>query len=252
MKQIKLILALVVPLNFTATTHAQWVVEDPALLAQTVLNWYAAKEGLDVNQSMNRRLGDAAAVKQVAGAANVLQGLNASGSSPGSTTTTCTGVGAMLYSGNNTYRVIGERFTAPDGTTIDRNPDAYRKFDAAHQSTARFLAVVQETEPRRKAVLDGIKATTEAVQKAQNLAEVQKLQAVASAQIAALNAIDGERSVALGAVLVQSLDNNTDQDKQEQALKEEEAADFSAATTQFARFLAPVGPTVTIPESRRR
>ena len=67
-----------------------------------------------------------------------------------------------------------------------------------------------------------------------------------------MNAIDGERSVALGTVLVQSLDNNTDEAKQEQAFKEEGAADFSVASAQFTRFLTPVGPTVTIPESRRR
>jgi hypothetical protein len=227
------------------------VVEDPAVLAQTILNTYLAQDQLDIYKSMNSRLGDASTLKQVAGAANVLQGLQSSAASLDSATT-CAGTGAMLYSGNNLYHVIGERFTAPDGVTIDRNPASYRKFDAAHQSAARFLTVVQDTEPRRKAVLDGIKATTEAVQKAQNHAEVLKLQAVASAQIAALNAIDGERSIALGAVLAQSLDNNTDQAKQELALKEEKAADFSAATTQFARFLTPVRPTVTIPQSRRR
>jgi hypothetical protein len=238
MKQNTLIIAILTGLLPAAL--GQWVVEDPAVLAQTILNTYLAQDQLDIYKSMNSRLGDASTLKQVAGAANVLQGLQSSAASLDSATT-CAGTGAMLYSGNNLYHVIGER-----------NPASYRKFDAAHQSAARFLTVVQDTEPRRKAVLDGIKATTEAVQKAQNHAEVLKLQAVASAQIAALNAIDGERSIALGAVLAQSLDNNTDQAKQELALKEEKAADFSAATTQFARFLTPVRPTVTIPQSRRR
>jgi len=249
MKQIKLILALVVLLNVTANTPAQWVVEDPAMLAQTLINTYLAQDEMDIHRSIKNRLGDASSVKQVAGAAGVLQSLS---SGAASSSAPCTGMGAMTYSGNNLYRVIGEQIVAPDGTVISRNPDSYKKFDAAHQSTARFLAVVQGTESRRQAVLGGIKATTEAVQKAQNLAEAQKLQVVASAQIAALNAIDGERSVALGAVLAQSLDNNTDQAKQEQALKEEGAADFSIATTEFARFLAPVGSTVTIPQSQRR
>lgn len=249
MKQIKSLVVAITVFALTVNAHAQWIVEDPAVLAQTILNTYLAQDELDIHRSIKNRLGDASSVKQVAGAAQVLQSLAGGGAG---SSATCTGTGAMSYSGNNLYRVIGEQIVAPDGTTIDRNPNSYRKFDAAHQATARFLSVIQETESRRQAVLDGIKATTEAVQKAGNLAEVQKLQAVASSQIAALNAIDGERSVALGAVLVQSLDNNTDEAKQEQAFKEEGAADFSVASTQFARFLTPVGPSVTIPESRRR
>lgn len=249
MKQIKSLVIAVTVSALAVPARAQWVVEDPAMLAQTLIMTYLAQDELDIHRSIRNRLGDASSVKQVAGAAGVLQSL--SGGAAGSSAV-CTGMGAMSYSGNNLYRVIGEQIVAPDGTVMSRNPNSYRKFDAAHQATTRFLSVIQETESRRQAVLDGIKATTEAVQKAGNLAEVQKLQAVASSQIAALNAIDGERSVALGTVLVQSLDNNTDEAKQEQAFKEEGAADFAVASAQFTRFLTPVGPTVTIPESRRR
>jgi hypothetical protein len=208
-------------------------------LAQTIINTYLALEQRDLFREIKTQIGIASQVAQVAGAANVLQGL-ASGSAGSTSNDTCTGLGAMSYDGNKLFRTIGECIIAPDGSAVNRKLESYRKFEAAHQAVANYLALLKDTEARRHTVLDGIKATTEAIQKAPDLVSVQKLQAIASTQIAALNAIDGERSTALGAVLVQSLDNTTDESKQEQARKEERSVDFQAASKQFAQFLTPI------------
>jgi hypothetical protein len=227
--------------------QAQLAVVDGPLLQQTIANTYLAHRSLDVDRGIERntdetarRLGDAGRVGQLAGAANVLQSLSPATTGPSPAGVPGTGLDAMTYDGNKLFRTIGSCITAPDGSTVNRNGESYRKFEAAHQTAANYLAVLKDTETRRQAVLDGLKATTEAVQQAPDLATVQKLQAVVTAQVAALNAIDGERMAALGGALVQSLDNNTDDAKQEQARKEDRGVDFQTASTQFARFLTPL------------
>ena len=251
-----ILIGLFASLSSVPLASAQWVVEDPAMLAQTLINTYIAQEQQQTlngigqsSREIERRLGDAGRSGPVSGAANVLQSLSASGTStPGKD------VGSPIAGStcNELFRTIGDHIVAPDGTAVSRNADSYRKFNAAHQSAASYQAVLADTEARRQAVLEGIKATTEAVQKAPDLATVQKLQAVASAQIAALSAIDGERSAALGTVLVQNLDNNTDDDKQEQARREERSVDLHSATKQFAQFLTPLGSRRASASSSRR
>lgn len=254
MKNKLLVLGLFAILTSVPRASAQWVVEDPAMLAQTLINTYIAQEQQQTlngigqsSREIERRIGDAGRIGTVSGAANVLQSLSASG-----TPNQGAGSPAAGSTCNELFRTIGDHIVAPDGTAVSRNANSYRKFNAAHQSAASYQAVLADTEARRQAVLEGIKATTEAVQKASDLATVQKLQAVASAQIAALSAIDGERSAALGTVLVQNLDNNTDDDKQEQARREERSVDLHSATKQFAQFLTPLGSRRASASSSRR
>ena len=220
-----------------SSATAQWVVQDPAVLAQTILNTYLARDQVDSAKLMINHLGNAASVKTVAGAQSVLQAMaQNSGASLAEVQASCTGLGT-LNGGNQLYRPITGSITTPDGTTLQRRGDSYRKFEAAHQTAANYLRVISETESRRNTVLDGIKATTDAVQRAQSIAEVQKLNVIASAQIAALNAIDGQRSTALGDVLVQALNNNTDAAKQEQARVEDRAVDFKIRLRQVCRLI---------------
>jgi hypothetical protein len=238
-------------LQLAQLSHAQWIVQDPTMLAQTLINTYIARDQLDIARSVASRLGDAAILKQVPGAAAVLQSLrSASTEASSDSSKPCTGLGALSYDGNKLYQIIGESMTAPDGTVVKRQAETYKKFEAAHQTVNRYLEVIRETDARRSALLQGIKSTTEAIQTADSLAEVQKLQAIAATQVAALNSIEGARATALGAVVVQSLDNSTDQSKQERARAEERSVDFQTASASLARFLTPMASTVTIPDRR--
>lgn len=248
MKQKLLLLTSVLLLSGPA--HAQWVVVDPAVLAETVLHTALQQDQLSLSRSVVNRLGDAAHVQQVPGAAAVLQSLGTSTSDGSASTSPCTGQGAMTYDGGQVYHAIGEFVTTPDGSTVLRQLDRYKPFEAAHRTTAQYLSVVRETEARRTALLQGIRQTTVAIQGAKDLAEVQKLQAVASTQVAALNAIDGERASALGAALVQSLDNNADAAKQTEARQEDRAVEAQVGFVRAQAFLTPVSSTVTIQSKR--
>ena len=83
------------------------------------------------------------------------------------------------------------------GCKFKRNPDTFRKFDAVVRAAAALEGVMGDTDTRRQQVRADIKATTESLQTASTLADVQKLQATLAAQSAELAAIDREREAAM-------------------------------------------------------
>lgn len=217
---------------------AQWVVDDPALLAQTVINTYLAKKQADEISKISKRIGDASQVKDLPGSQAVGQSIvNQDSSQPPSWDITYTGQGALNYDGNSLYTSVGNQIVNPDGTVVERRAEEYRKYESAHQNVAHYLSVLKETEARRGALLKGIKETSEAITAAKNLAEVSKLQGVASTQIAALSAIDGERAAALGSVMARSLANDTDTALQAKARSESRSVEMQFATKKFSEFL---------------
>ena len=229
---------------------AQWVVNDPAVLAQTVINTYVAYEQSESIRKVATRIGDASLVKDLPGAQAVSQSLAKTDPSKApSWDITYTGQGALNYDGNKLYATVGDRIVNPDGTVVERRADEYRKYESAHQNVAHYLSVLKETEGRRSALLQGIKDTSEAITSAKNIAEVSKLQGVAATQIAALSAIDGERAAALGSVMARSLANDTDTALQEKARTESRSIEMQFASKKFSGFLSlPVssGPGTSI------
>lgn len=218
---------------------AQWVVDDPALLAQTVINTYLAKKQADDISKISKRIGDASQVKDLPGSQAVGQSLvNADPSKAPSWDITYTGQGALNYDGNKLYATVGDQIVNPDGTVVERRAEEYRKYESAHQNVAHYLNVLKETESRRGTLLKGIKETSEAISAAKNLAEVSKLQGVAATQIAALSAIDGERAAALGSVMARSLANDTDTALQAKARNESRSVEMQFATKKFSGFLS--------------
>ena len=240
--KLKLIHILTLILGSLQVARAQWIVNDPTLLAQMVLNTYVSHQQLDTARLLVTQLGDAAAITHIPGADSILQSLGGrtAGGTLGDLQKVCTGQGVLRADANGFYRPIGDTVVAPDGTTIQRRVQPYRKFEAAHLAAANYAAVLSETQTRRDAVLQGIRATNEAVSRAATIAEAQKLAVVATMQLAALSAIDGERSAALGNVLVQCFDNKTDDAKQEQARLDDRSLEFKVASKKFTRFLTPV------------
>lgn len=218
--------------------NAQWVVDDPALLAQTLINTYIAKKQADDLSKISKRIGDASQVKDLPGSQAVGQSIvNQDSSQPPSWDITYTGQGALNYDGNNLYTSVGNQIVNPDGTVVDRRAEEYRKYESAHQNVAHYLSVLKETESRRAILLQGIKETSEAIASAKNLAEAAKLQGVAATQIAALSSIDGERAAALGSVMARSLANDTDTALQAKARTESRSVELQFATKKFSEFL---------------
>lgn len=226
-------------LGVSQSISAQWIVDDPALLAQTLINTTIAYQQADSIRQISTRIGDAAQVKNLPGSQAVGQSIaNADPSKAPSWDITYTGQGALNYDGNKLYATVGDQIVNPDGTIVERRAEEYRKYESAHQNVAHYLNVLKETEARRGTLLKGIKETSEAISAAKNLAEVSKLQGVAATQIAALSAIDGERAAALGSVMARSLANDTDTALQAKARSESRSVEMQFATKKFSGFLS--------------
>lgn len=228
-------------LGISASTNAsaQWIVDIPPLVAQTIINTHIANEQADSMRKISTRLGDASQVKNLPGSEAVSQSLATTDPSKApSWDISYTGQGALNYDGNKLYATVGDRIVNPDGSYVDRRADQYRKYESAHQNVAHYLSVLKETESRRGTLLQAIKETSEAITVAKNIAEVTKLQVVAATQIAALSAIDGERAAALGSVMARSLANDTDTSLQEKARAESRSVEMQFATKKFSGFLS--------------
>lgn len=252
---------LVTILLSSLTARAQWTVHDPAALAQSILNMYVAQDQLRVAENelltttkLLKQVGNPATIQHVVGAQGVLQAIQST--IPGTTLSEiqagCTGVATLSNDGNGIYRPVNEMISAPDGSWISRQPERYKPSDAVDRTAAFCQAINNDTEARRATLLQQIKATTEQVQRAQTLAEIEKLQVVASAQNAALSSIEAERLTALTTVLVQEIQNRSDEKRQQQAQKENNAVDFHFASKQTANFLTPFSKAVTIPQKPAR
>jgi hypothetical protein len=90
------------------------------------------------------------------------------------------------------------------------------------------------------------------LQTATTMAEVAKLTGVLNAQNAELAAIDREREAPLSRVLMQHIENQTDDARQALARREERVADFRAAAEKLATFLTPDTTPVRLRDPRTR
>lgn len=79
--------------------------------------------------------------------------------------------------------------------------------------------------------------TTRALQSATTDAEVQKLQGTLASQNAQLTALQGDVQNAATQVLVQDALNRNDEEKQEQARREKDAAEWGVINRDFDRVL---------------
>lgn len=245
--------ALVLTMFFIVTrVQAQWVVYDPTVWWQTVINTLLVSNQLEHTTLIVDRMGDPAAIREVIGANGIIAGIVQAGT--GQTLDqlqmSVSGTAAFWYDGNGLYRVIQDSIATPDGKFVKRAADGYKKYDAVNLTTTDFKAVHDDTETRRLMLLNEIKATTEQTVNATTDAEVQKLQAIAASQATLLGAIDRERDAALGRVAVQDIENRNDEAKQQQARKEERIIDFKEASGRFTQFLSPDTSTMIIPATR--
>lgn len=220
----------------TIRLQAQWVVEDPAVLAQTILNTYLAQDQLKTFESLRDQWGDPSVVRQVAGAAGLLRSLPAKAPTPPAEygQSQC-----FVYDGNGLYRPIHGEFRGLGGAAIQRDSKRYGAFAALEGSAAACRTIQNETEARRASLLEAIRATTEQVQRAKTIAEVNKLQVIAAAQTAALSDVNAERLAGITQVLLQDIENRANEAKQQVAGTEERTHDFAEGSKKVSRFLTP-------------
>lgn len=142
---------------------------------------------------------------------------------------------AMLYNANGLFSSIGTTFTTPNGATVTRRETPYLPVAAVQKTTDNYLAVAADASARRIALKEEIARTTEALKSAPTDADVQKLQGVLTGLSAALNNTEFEISQATTAALVQDIANRNEAQRQNEAKKEQQHAEFREAVQKHGQ-----------------
>ena len=140
---------------------------------------------------------------------------------------------ALTYNGSGIYATVGANFQTPGGQTIQRAADQYKPFAAINRTADNFVAVVDDAAARRSAVKNQIAQTIEQLKNATTDAEVHKLHGVLTSLNADLASTDAEVNQAVGSALVQDIQNRNDQQKQIQALTEQQNAEFAESISNY-------------------
>ena len=120
---------------------------------------------------------------------------------------------------------------------VPRHEELYRKYGALEDTERNYRTVHEESAARLQSLRDDIADTTATLQSATTDAEVQKLQGTLASQNAQLAALQGEVQHAATQVLVQDAHNRNDAEKQEQARREKDAAEWGVINRDFDRIL---------------
>jgi P-type conjugative transfer protein TrbJ len=246
-------LCIVWLLVFAIHAHAQLIVSDPALNTQSIINQaqslvkYVEMIDNQVQQinSMTKQLqelqnytkvfGDPSLILNVVGANGLIQGVqnDGVGQTISSIQNLSHGIDALVDDANGVYHRVDSIFTTPNGTSVNRNEDAYRPFAAVIQAARNFSKVYDDVLSRRKILKTNIAAATQALQSATTASETQKLTGVLTGLNSALASTDKELDQALGLQLVQDSQNRNDEKKQEKARAEEQQAEFSESIQKY-------------------
>ena len=140
---------------------------------------------------------------------------------------------ALTYNDSGIYATVGVSFQTPGGQTIQRPADQYKPFAAVINSASNYVAVADNAAQRRAAIKDQIAQTTQQLQNATTDAQVQKLQGVLTSLNADLASTDDEVNQAASSAMVQDIQNRNDQQKQIQALTEQQNAEFTEAVSNY-------------------
>ena len=142
---------------------------------------------------------------------------------------------AMVYNGDGLFNSIGTTFTTPDGQRITRQQASYLPVAAVQKTTDNYLSVSTDAASRRVALKQEIAATTDQLKAATTDAEVQKLTGVLIGLSSALNNTDYEINQATTSALVQDIANRNDAQRQVEAKKEQQHAEFTEAMQKYGQ-----------------
>lgn len=262
----KLIALALVTLGLAGSARAQWVVYDPTLHTQSILNTAqeiakfveminnqvqqinTLTEQLDEFKHYKELFGDPKAVvlTTVQPLVNDLRQTEL-----GETLADLAGAvdagEAMLYDANGLFGSIGTTFTTPNGATVTRREAPYLPVAAVQKTTDNYLAVATDATARRISLKEEIARTTEALKSATTDAEVQKLQGVLTGLSAALDNTEYEISQATTAALVQDIANRNDAQRQIEAKKEQQHAEFTEAVRKYGQTFRLMNAPTTFP-----
>jgi len=250
----KFIAITLVAIGVATSARAQWVVYDPTLHTQSILNTAQeiAKYVEMINnqaqqiQTLADQLGEFKHYEELFGDPKAIV---LSAATPladdlrktelGQTLTTldnaANGADAMLYTAGGLFHSVGTTFKTPNGATVTRLEAPYRPVAAVQKTTDNFLSVSTDATARRIALKGQIAATTDALRNATTDAEVQKLTGVLVGLSSALNNTDYEIHQATASAVVQDIANRNEMQRQVEAKKEQQHAEFTEAVQKYGQ-----------------
>ncbi len=250
----KFIALTLVAIGVATSARAQWVVYDPTLHTQSILN--TAQEIAKYVEMINNQ------VKQIQSLTDQFnefkhyeelfgdpKAVLLSAEKPltddlrktelGQTLTTLdnavNGAEAMLYNAGGLFHSVGTTFKTPNGAKVTRLEAPYLPVAAVQKTTDNFLSVSTDANARRIALKGQIAATTDALRSATTDAEVQKLTGVLVGLSSALNNTDYEIHQATASAVVQDIANRNEMQRQIEAKKEQQHAEFTEAVQKYGR-----------------
>jgi hypothetical protein len=261
MKKLITIIAIALPLAFSA--RAQWIVYDPTMNVQQIIDEaeslakYVTMIDNQVQQinTLTEQLNQFENYEAVFGnPANVVLSMVApldadlQSLEPGlnleNLVASANGNIALTYNDSGIYATVGTSFQTPRGQTVQRPANQYAPFSAVINTASNYVAVADNAAQRRAAIKDQIAQTTEQLQNATTDAQVQKLHGVLTSLNGDLASTDDEVNQAASAAMVQDIQNRNDQQKQIQALTEQQNAEFTEAVSNYtAKFQLLNAPT---------
>jgi len=251
MKKIIVIIAVALPLAFSA--RAQWIVYDPVSNVQQILDeaeniaQYVQMVENQVQQieTLDNQLSEFKNYESLFGnpsqvVLSMVAPLNADLQSlePGKNlenlVSSADGNYALTYNDSGLYATVGASFQTPGGQTIQRPADQYKPFAAINGTANNYVTVADNAAQRRATIKDQIAQTTQQLQNATTDAEVQKLHGVLTSLNGDLASTDDEVNQAASSAMVQDIQNRNDQQKQVQALTEQQNAEFEESVSNYA------------------
>jgi hypothetical protein len=258
-------------LLLTASARGQWVVYDPAVHTQQILNQaqnlakYVEMINNQIQQintltsqlqeleKYNEAFGNPAKLLDITGVNGLVRDLRKTelGQTIEQVQQIAKGIDALTYDANGLYHNVGKTFKTPSGTEVPREEKIYRDNAAIQRSTQNYTNVFDDVRVRRRALKEQIAATTEKLQGATTDAEVQKLTGVLIGLNSALVATDKEVDQALSLTVVQEAENRNDTEKQLKARGEEQKAEFSETLRNYRQTFQPMTAPPIFPEGKR-
>jgi hypothetical protein len=260
----KLIVAALIALPLAFSARAQWIVYDPTMSIEQILDQaeniakYVTMIDNQVQQidTLTSQLSEfknyeslfgnpsQVVLSMVAPLKADLQSLEP-GKNLENLVSSADGNYALTYNDSGIYATVGVNFQTPGGQTIQRPADQYKPFAAINGTANNYVTVADNAAQRRATIKDQIAQTTEQLQNATTDAEVQKLHGVLTSLNGDLASTDDEVNQAASSAMVQDIQNRNDQQKQIQALTEQQNAEFTEAISNYtAKFQLLNAPTV--------
>ena len=262
MKKLIAIMAVALPLAFSA--RAQWIVYDPTVNIEQIVSQaediakYVTMIDNQVQQitTLGNQLSELKNYESLFGnpsqvVLSMVTPLNADLQSlePGvnldKLVANADGTSALTYNDSGIYATVGTSFQTPGGQTIQRPADQYKPITAIINTASNYVSVADNAAQRRATIKGEIAQTTQQLQNATTDAEVQKLHGVLTSLNGDLASTDDEVNQAASSAMVQDIQNRNDQQKQVQALTEQQNAEFEESVSNYtAKFQLLNAPTV--------